>query len=523
MCMAGSLLPDIDTQNAGAGRFLRPVSAFLETRLGHRTLTHSLPFLLALWLALLPLARLNPSSVTAFLLGVLSHILLDTANVNGVYLLWPARVQFVFLPVRSMRIKYGSPAEAYLAIVLLLVALVLYPVGKDGFDTTFRRFVASPETAVLDYLDFRSSSAVYVQLEGFNRVTQEKMTGRYRVIEALGRSGVLVEDDLGRAFQVSKNGQIVAYRVRAYRGKPARVQEYRIELSGRTVRELLGALPRGARAVWITGELELGTLGHILPPEIGAYARLESVLGGKTMMLHAARPSDLQPFESSFVVAGSAVVRAEYNPLSAGSALNLPALSRSAIPTVHGVKISGLTSAAGLLVQQGDRVLEGQTIARRVDDHALQALDDKVKVQRRAARAKRVAMTQATAGFRSARARLQAQLEGTREAEGRMRYLVAQDAEPRIKLEAARQATQGFENDLGRLILDHTTRQTQLEGAAQGLEVSVEMLERQKRVRAAQQLIHAPVAGTVEEIRLEDATNQGVTATVVLLSRIGKP
>jgi len=34
VCMAGSLVPDIDTQNAGMGRFLRPVSGFLEKRIG---------------------------------------------------------------------------------------------------------------------------------------------------------------------------------------------------------------------------------------------------------------------------------------------------------------------------------------------------------------------------------------------------------------------------------------------------------------------------------------------------------
>jgi len=519
VCMAGSLVPDIDTQNAGMGRFLRPVSGFLEKRIGHRTLTHSLLFLVGLWLVLLPLSSINPSSVTAFLIGVLSHILLDTANVNGVFLLWPARVQFVFLPVRSMRIKYGSPAEAYLALVMLLLALVLYPVGKDGFDTTFRRWVATPETAVLDYLDFRSSNAVFVHLDGFNRVTQEKMLGNYRVIEALGRTGVLVEDDLGRAFQVSKNGQVVAYRVRAYAGPGARMQEYRIELGGRTVRELLGALPRGARAIWITGELELGTAGYILPPEIGSFARLESGAGGKRVVLHAARPMDLQPLERSFIIAGSAVVRAEFDPLSTAGAVDLPSLPSSETPTAHPVRIAGLSSASGLLVQQGDKVLEGQALARLVDDAALGVLEDKVKVERSSARSKRVAMVQDTAGFRMVRARAQSQLEQFRNAERRMKFLVSQDAEPRVKLEAAIAQTQAVENDLNRLILNHTTRQSQLEQAAQASEVAAAALERQKGDLERKQLIRSPVSGTVEEVKLEDATGKGIAATVVIVSR----
>ena len=132
-------------------------------------------------------------------------------------------------------------------------------------------------------------------------------------------------------------------------------------------------------------------------------------------------------------------------------------------------------------------------------------------------------MVQDTASFRAARARVQSQLEQFRNAERRMKFLVSQDAEPRVKLEAATAQTQAVENDLNRLILDHTTRQSQLEGAAQASEISAAMLGRQKAALERKQLIRSPVAGTVEEIKLEDATNQGVTATVVIVSRGKKP
>ncbi|WP_460170292.1 metal-dependent hydrolase, partial [Thermus sp. FJN-A] len=48
----GAVMPDVDTTTSGPGKFLRPLSTFLERRFGHRTLTHSLPFLLALALLL---------------------------------------------------------------------------------------------------------------------------------------------------------------------------------------------------------------------------------------------------------------------------------------------------------------------------------------------------------------------------------------------------------------------------------------------------------------------------------------
>ena len=246
---------------------------------------------------------------------------------------------------------------------------------------------------------------------------------------------------------------------------------------------------------------------------------------GKRVVLHAARPMDLQPLERSFVIAGSAVVRAEFDPSRVGSApgvVDLPSLPSSETPTAHPVRIAGLASASGLLVQQGDKVLEGQALARLVDDAALGVLEDKVKVERSSARSKRVAMVQDTAGFRMVRARAQGQLEQFRDAERRMKFLVSQDAEPRVKLEAAIAQTQAVENDLNRLILNHTTRQSQLERAAQASEVAAAALERQKGDLERKQLIRSPVSGTVEEVKLEDATGKGITATVVIVSRGGK-
>ena len=171
VCLVGSLLADIDITTSGVGKFARPLSNFLETRFGHRTVTHSLLFCLLLGLILWPLEQVQPASYWAFLWGYLSHLLLDTFNVNGVPLLWPARVQFWFFPARSMRIKYGSPAESVVALICFGLGFGLWFIGQDGFDTTFRRLVASPETAVIDYLKMRDKSEVWADLSGFNSQT----------------------------------------------------------------------------------------------------------------------------------------------------------------------------------------------------------------------------------------------------------------------------------------------------------------------------------------------------------------
>lgn len=108
LCL-GSLLPDIDTAHSGLGRWVRPVSRVLERRFGHRTLTHSLLGTLLTACALSWLLLLNPAALVWLLVGYVSHVLLDTANISGVPLLWPWRLQFWLVGNRAWRVPYGSP------------------------------------------------------------------------------------------------------------------------------------------------------------------------------------------------------------------------------------------------------------------------------------------------------------------------------------------------------------------------------------------------------------------------------
>lgn len=75
----GSLLPDIDSRASLVGRHI-PI---LPRLLKHRTVTHSL------WLALVIYFACKPIAV-----GMLTHILLDLLNPEGLYLLWPWRKKF---------------------------------------------------------------------------------------------------------------------------------------------------------------------------------------------------------------------------------------------------------------------------------------------------------------------------------------------------------------------------------------------------------------------------------------------
>ncbi|WP_304653888.1 metal-dependent hydrolase [Thermus sp. NEB1569] len=510
----GAVMPDLDTTTSGPGKFVRPLSSFLERRFGHRTLTHSLPFLLALALLLLPLREASPGAYWAFLAGYLSHLLLDTLNVNGVPLLWPWRVQFWFFASREWRIRYASPQEATLALFLALFAFVLWPVSGQGFASAFRHLVGTPEVAVLDYLDWREAHEVWAEVRGFNRETQEPVEGRFLVVEALGREGVLVEDELGRTLAVSRDGQVVAYRVRMQRGRPQALREWRVDLSGRLLGDLLQALPRGARRVWITGEAVPASEPPPLVPPVGTYPRVEVSSSPPRLAFHAARPEDLAPLAGLYLKAGSAVVRAAFPPGEEAS-LVLPDLP--ALPRVHPVVIPDLPSLSGLLVRPGDRVEEGEPLARYVDEVPLEELAERAGAKREEASRLEADLARLEERFRAEREALERELDQAREALARVRYLVAQGAEPRLRQMEAEAKVQSLEERRTRLVLDYTGERARLEERIREARLEASRLERRRDREAERQLVRAPVAGRVAEVKVRDLTPKGVTVEVVLV------
>ncbi|GAA6737479.1 MULTISPECIES: metal-dependent hydrolase [Thermus] len=511
----GSVMPDIDTTTSGPGKFVRPLSTFLERRFGHRTLTHSLLFLLVLAFLLYPLARAQPGAYWAFLAGYLSHLLLDTLNVNGVPLLWPWRLQFWFFSAREWRIRYASPQEATLALILALVGFALWPLSGQGFASAFRHLVGTPEVAVLDYLDWRERWEVWAEVKGFNRETQEALEGRFLVVEALGREGVLVEDALGRTLAVSRDGQVVAYRVRMQKGRPQVLREWRLDLSGRLLGDLLQALPRGARRVWITGEARPAAEPPPLVPLVGTYPRVEASQNPPRLVFHAARPEDLAPLAGLYLQAGSAVVRAAFPPGGEEASLELPALP--ALPQVHPLVFS-LSSLSGLLVRPGDRVEEGEPIARRVDEAPLQDLEDQARKKVEEARRLEGELARLEERCRAEREELKGKLARAREEAARLRYLVAQGAEPRLRLVEAEGRVEELEGRLTRLALDCAGERARLEEGMREARLEAARLERRRTRTAEAQLVRAPVAGRVAEVKVRDLKPGEVVVEVVMVS-----
>lgn len=142
--IVASLLPDIDHTRSGIGRTFYPVAKFLQSRYGHRTLTHSVFFYLA-GIGLLGLAPRAYFVCGAYALG--SHLLFDMCTRQGVPLLYPFSKRPFVLPANpSLRLSAQDyRSETVVFVIFLLLGWFCQPLFAAGFWTTYNRAFATWE------------------------------------------------------------------------------------------------------------------------------------------------------------------------------------------------------------------------------------------------------------------------------------------------------------------------------------------------------------------------------------------
>jgi len=132
--LIGGITPDIDQPTAPLWRNL-PIGSYFGRIFGkllggHRFLTHSLLGLVLFgFLAHIILNFLHPIlgsiDITlvwwAFMIGMISHLLMDTITKEGVPWLLPIPIKFGIPPIKAWRVKTSSWVEFWVVIPLLLL------------------------------------------------------------------------------------------------------------------------------------------------------------------------------------------------------------------------------------------------------------------------------------------------------------------------------------------------------------------------------------------------------------------
>lgn len=117
--LLGSIFPDIDKERTYISTRIPHVSKFINKSFGHRTITHSLTFFLVL-VYLFSYLEINMYLSAGFLVGYLSHIILDMFNIQGVQLFYPFKSK-----VTIMKIKTSTIYETIFKYLLIVSVFVL--------------------------------------------------------------------------------------------------------------------------------------------------------------------------------------------------------------------------------------------------------------------------------------------------------------------------------------------------------------------------------------------------------------
>ncbi|TBR56388.1 hydrolase, partial [Westiellopsis prolifica IICB1] len=265
------LLPDIDISTSPAGRVFPWVSSYFESKMPHRSCTHSLVASAVVAALGYGIALFNPSFINlvhALSIGYTFGWFADVFTRGGVEMFWPSPVRCVCPGNRNLRLRTGSNAEYFVLVVLVAIALGVFNINNSGgLFTQFNRLIASPSGVQHIYNESGSTHLIKANIKGVRTSDRSKVNGQYLIIQAQG-TGFLVQSDDGRIYKVSTepDAQIFLEEITADVGKPAITNIEAISIEDEPVGNAIAKFNRAGAMVFISGQLEFDTLDGVPIP-----------------------------------------------------------------------------------------------------------------------------------------------------------------------------------------------------------------------------------------------------------------
>lgn len=193
-----SLLPDIDHTQSILGKMFYPLAKYLDRKFGHRTITHSLLFLIisCFIVFLIDYHTKLESILLIFFFALLSHLLFDMMTVQGIPLFYPFKRNPCVIPADpQIRIKGGSSQEIVVFAFFLLILWFSYPLFQNGF-----------------WLSYNNQFATIKHLNSSNRKTDYLLKVNYAFTDnssEITGQGLAVLTEENKAVILDQKGQLL--------------------------------------------------------------------------------------------------------------------------------------------------------------------------------------------------------------------------------------------------------------------------------------------------------------------------
>lgn len=134
----GSIVPDIDHTKSFIGKLFYPLAKYISKHFGHRTITHSIWFLIFIVIIFFSIDKLFFSNYDLTLIiffSVFSHLLFDMMTMQGIPLFYPFYKNPCVLPANpELRIRTGNiKQEGIILVIFAFLTIFLQDLFSQGF------------------------------------------------------------------------------------------------------------------------------------------------------------------------------------------------------------------------------------------------------------------------------------------------------------------------------------------------------------------------------------------------------
>ena len=306
-----SILPDIDTGASTVGKIVPFISTNLERKYGHRTLTHSAVFVVALGVILLPIFLYNRDMYVCLIVGYASHPFLDTMTVNGVKMFYPfSSVKCVFpFEVNNphrYRLQTGSKMDKMLGVIFLIGCIPTFVIAYAGYERFVRAAQQNIEAAVRDYNEFSKDHLVVAEVEAYSALTKQSLKGSIEIIGALNPHILVFKGSDGRPHTLGKEFQAdyVVESILCSKGEAAHSAIRNVDLSNQLVSQVASFIDTSAENYFFG---DLTTSDKVsLPENIKLFTPITG--GGSTIRFNFATLDDIRTFNLEYVYVSKGIL-----------------------------------------------------------------------------------------------------------------------------------------------------------------------------------------------------------------------
>jgi inner membrane protein len=181
----GSLLPDIDHTRSWIGKFFYPIAKYISVNYGHRTITHSIFFLIGIVVFSIFMERNfsdNYSISVILFFSILSHFIFDMVTLQGIPLFYPFYKNPCVLPANpEMRIRSGNiRQEGIILFIFCFLTFFMQDLFANGFWSTINNNFNDVKHQIKEY----KKSPNVLNIEYDYNIYQTKFKGKGKYIQA---------------------------------------------------------------------------------------------------------------------------------------------------------------------------------------------------------------------------------------------------------------------------------------------------------------------------------------------------